>query len=178
MCILVKLIKIFCYSLLSILVIGSGIIFWMADPFFLKDPKDQYMIDVFNEKKTYFERVSQLVLSSQIDGYETASDLSHPEKEEYKRLISKISPGISVYKQFSFNINSTKSIGLVLFEFAGGGLSTIGPEWGKGIEYISGDPKNEGKIVTSLDNLSSLPAGNIYLKKIAPQWFIYFMNLD
>ena len=54
---------------------------------------------------------------------------------------------------------------------------TVGPEWAKGIKFISGNPKKEGDIVMSLDDPASLPIGDVYWKQIEPKWFITSKNL-
>jgi len=97
-------------------------------------------------------------------GSEADAKLSDARMNEYTTLLSEIHRGLIVTNGDA-----------IRFHVAGGGLSAIGPEWSKGIEYQPESP--EGIIVESLDRPASLAVGNVYLHQLAPHWFI-FENLD
>jgi hypothetical protein len=67
--------------------------------------------------------------------------------------------------------------GTVRFIYAGGGLSAIGPGWGKGIEFVPDDYRRKGSIAQNLDEARKLPP-NVYLREIEPHWFIFYQRDD
>jgi len=146
-------------------------LFWFADPLFLRAPKDRTLIAVFHRHRAAFTQLRKLAAADS-DGYFSESYLgggfSAQQQQECKKLLSEIDSGLIV----------TTSPQTVRFVFASGGLSAIGPEWLKGIEYISGDPAREGVVVKTLDHPASLPFGGVYLRPIAPRWFLVFQNTD
>lgn len=87
-------------------------------------------------------------------------------RDEYKKLISEIRPGLRVV----MNGNN----GVVRFIFAENG-STIGPSWAKGVEYLPGDYKREGLLSTNLDDAGNQPA-NVYIRLIQPKWFVFYQR--
>lgn len=87
-------------------------------------------------------------------------------RNEYKKLLSEIKPGLIVTADHD---------GTTRFIFAGGGLSAMGPGWLKGIEYIPGDYKKEGVLLPSLDKVDSFPE-DVYLRKIEPHWFLVYQR--
>ena len=163
----------YCVYISIILIFICLILFWMADPYFLRAPKDYYLLSLFKEKRNSFEALRRLTFEDSkeqwfFDNYNLGVNLGGARIKEYKKLISSIDSALNI----------TVDDQSVRFHFASGGISVIGPGWYKGIEYIPGNIKREGTIVTDLDNLSSLPVGDVYLKEITPQWFIFFQNTD
>jgi hypothetical protein len=96
-------------------------------------------------------------------------------RQEYKHLEAE------VYHSFDVIIWETANgpDNVVRFVFAWGGLSAIGPEWTKGIEYIPGDDndKDEAQLLPSLDQPGALPYG-MYVREIEPHWFIFYNYVD
>lgn len=159
--------------LISIVCIISGFIFWMADPLYLKSPTDQRLITIFQEHRAAFEKLRQMASDdSQKESYFSQSSLGNQlndaRKSEYKTLLSEIHSGLIV----------TTDNQSVRFIFAHGGLSAIGPEWFKGIEYISGNSRMEGAILPNLNKPASLPVGGVYLMPIERGWFVIFQKTE
>jgi hypothetical protein len=148
----------------------SASFFWLVDPMYLKAPSDHELTMIFQSHRVAFDKLRQMVTEdsityvseSHIDGH-----LSGERIIEYKRLLSEIDPGLVI----------TMSRFSVRFRFASGGLSAIGPEWMKGIEYTA-DPLREGVIVKSLDQPSSLAMGGVYLHQIEAKWYLILQKTD
>jgi hypothetical protein len=150
------------------------------DPLFIRAPKDYKLLIFFRDHRPELERIGQMMEEDSIWDIGRLSTFSWPwksaayknisdeRKKEYKQLLSKIDSSASISR------DSDK----IRIIFSGGGLSTIGPEWAKGIEYISGNPSREGIIVDNLDHPTSLAVGNIYLRQIEPGWYLFFQNTD
>ena len=158
------------------LVVVSGAVgaflFWLADPLYLKAPKDHELSAVFQSNHAAFEKLRQMATEDS-EPYISASHLDarldDGRRQEYKALLSAIRSGLIV------TTNGQKS---VRFIFAGGGLSAIGSGWLKGIEYLPGSVDREGTIVEELDQPASLATGGVYLRPIEPKWFLIFQKTD
>ena len=134
------------------------------------EPKDQELIATFYAHRQAFELLQEMATEDARRGwYLGASDpskLDQPRRDEYKKLISEIRPGLQVA------MNGTT--GVVRFIFAGEG-SAIGPDWVKGIEYVPGDHGWEGVLLPDLDKAASLPA-SVYIREIEPRWLIFYQR--
>jgi hypothetical protein len=143
----------------------------MADPLYLKAPKDRELFTVFHDHRAAFEKLRQMATEDSLS-YFSKSDLdarlSDQRKREYKNLLSEIRSGLVV----------TTDSQMAKFIFAGGGLSAIGPGWDKGIVYVPGSTDRAGVIRDNLDRPASLATGEVYLRQIEPKWFIIFEKTD
>jgi hypothetical protein len=155
----------------------SALLFWKADPFYLRAPSDQELIALYREHRSAFAELKHMAAEdAKSMGYFNAGDLTKLpvlRQQEYKRLIHEIHPctGISIWQ---IGIGPDNA---VRFEAASGGLLAIGPEWSKGIEYIPDDYKNHGaRLLHSLDNPGTLSEG-IYLREVEPNWYIYYNDM-
>ena len=150
----------------------GALLFWVVDPLYLKAPKDRELIKVFQDHRAAFEQLRQMATEDSVS-YLTESDLdarlSDMRRQKYKSLLSEIRPSLTVttYKQS------------VRFIFAsGGGLLAIGPGWLKGIEYLPGGTDREGVVLENLDQPASLATGDVYLRQIEPNWFVFVQKTD
>jgi hypothetical protein len=150
----------------------GALLFWLADPLYLKAPKDRALITVFQDHRAAFEQLRQMAVEDSIwDLNEAHLDarLDDKRKREYKRLLSEIRPGLGAGRDYD---------GKTRFIFAVGGLSAIGPEWVKGIEYVPGSTDRVGPVLENLDQPASLAWGGVYLRQIEPKWFVFFQKTD
>jgi hypothetical protein len=134
------------------------------------EPKDEELISSFHAHRQALEQVQEMATEDARRGwYLGASDpskLDQPRRDEYKKLVSEIRPGLDVV----MNGNN----GVVRFIFAQKG-SAFGPSWAKGIEYMPGDYKREGVLLPSL-NKAGILAADVYLRQIEPKWFIFYQR--
>jgi hypothetical protein len=150
----------------------GAIHFWSADPLYLKAPKDRDLITVFQDHRAAFQQLRQMAVEDSIwDLNEAHLDarLDDKRKQEYKRLLSEIRPGLGAGRDYD---------GKTRFIFAGGGLLAIGPGWAKGIEYVPGSTDRVRPVLENLDQPSSLAMGGMYLRQIGPKWFVFFQKTD
>jgi hypothetical protein len=161
------------FSLLVIAVFAAigGFLFWLADPLYLKAPTDEQLSRVFQTKRAAFEQLRQMAIEDSIT-YVSASDLdsrlSDDRKREYANRLSAINSGLIV----------TTDAQTVRFIFVVGGLSAIGSEWLKGIEYLPGGTDRAGVVVESLDRPDSLATGQVYLRQIDGDWYLFLQKTD
>ena len=94
-------------------------------------------------------------------------------RQEYKHLKAEMHPSFDVIIWGTANGPDN----VVKFVFAWGGLSAIGPEWTKGIEYVPGDDEDEAGFLPNLDKPGALPYG-MYVREIEPHWFIFYNYMD
>jgi hypothetical protein len=149
------------------------VLFFGNDPFNLRAPKDQNLINLFKRHRDEFEQLRQMVLddstntqyfsSSTIDN----SNLSESRKKMYKHLLDSISAGLVLQT----------NLGQVSFCFAGGGLSLWGPEWSKGIIYAPYLDKAT-IIEPDLENWKKTLPGFRYVRPIEVNWFVYYQRFD
>jgi hypothetical protein len=157
----------------------AALLFWMADPYYLKAPSDQKLMTRLHDHRAAFEALRQMAADdSKQEGYFNEHLLNEKfpwsRRQEYKHLEAEIYPSFDII--IWATVNGPYKV--VKFVFARGGLSAIGPEWTKGLEYIPGDyNKNEGQLLPSLDNPNTLPDG-MYVREIEPHWFIFYDYID
>jgi hypothetical protein len=158
----------------------AALLFWMADPYYLKAPSDQKLITRFLDHRAAFEELREMAADdSKQEGYfnEHLLNKKFPwsRRQEYKHLKAEIYPSFDII--IWATVKGPNNV--VRFVFAGGGLSAIGPEWTKGIEYIPGDDddKDEAQLLPSLDQPGALPYG-MYVREIEPHWFIFYNYMD
>ena len=144
--------------------------FWALDPLNIRAPKDQYLISLFHDHRTAFDRLSQIVNKDIAHGH--GIDKQSP---EYKDLLSELHP-IPMISPDPTIIPGGYG-GKVIFIFASGGLSAISSGWSKGIIYIPGSYERSGIIMQNLDAANKLPAQS-YLRRIEPNWFIFYRSSD
>lgn len=164
------LVKVFLYFVAMCVAIGA-LLALLADPLFLRAPKDRDLISLFQAHRATFERLRQMAAedSGVVSHFaESRLDvrLSEARRQEYKRLLPKVGSGLVI----------TTSHSAVRFRLASGGLLAIGPGWLKGIEYVTSSVDREGTVVDDLDHPAALAAGGVYLRQIEPHWFVVFQN--
>ena len=161
----------FVLALIFVFGIIGAILFWMADPLYLKAPPDSKLIRIFNNHRDAFESLRRMIVEDS-QSYVSASHLderlSDKRRAEYRNLISEIG---------AESIAPT-SMSAVRFVFTGGGLSAIGPEWFKGIEYAPEDSDRGGIVIGSLDQPRDLAEGKVYLRQIGPHWYLFLQKTD
>ena len=149
-------------------------LFWAADPLYLRAHNDRQLMTVFQAHRETFERLRQMTVQDMpLESYFSESHLDkrmrHVRWQEYKRLLSEIRSGVLVGGS-DFSVEASNRS--VRFVFA------QGSQWTKGLEYLPGSIDREGVIAQNLDRPSSLLAGEVYLRQIAPNWFIVFQKTD
>ncbi len=157
-------------------------VFWMADPFNFRAPKDEKLIAIFHAHREVFEKLQQMATEDAQHGlyldapyFDEGSKFDKSRQQEYEKLISEIRPGLHV------SIDGHEKG--ISFPFAWGGLLAIGSGWGKGIKYepnsfeINGVTYRQGwigDVLTNLDNARNLQAGTTYIRQIEPNWFLFY----
>jgi hypothetical protein len=158
-------------GLVVCLIAVGAILFWLADPLYLKAPKDHELIMVFQDHRAAFEKLRQMPAEDSA-GYVSESHLDarlgDKRRQEYKSLLSDIRPCRSMEGDYQ----TTR------FIFAGGGLLAIGPGWAKGIEYVPRSTDRVGPVLENLDQPASLAMGGVYLRQIEPYWFVFVQKTD
>ena len=158
-------------------------------------PKDQELLTDFHEHREAFEKIQQMATNdAQRELYLDAHDFQESKfdavrQQEYKRLISEIRPGLDVTIDGHDNVVISTHGNLLAphsvtnfetttlkFLFAGEG-SAIGSDWAKGIEFVPGNYKRQGVILTNLDEAHTLPA-NVYLRPVETNWFLFYQRTD
>lgn len=161
----------FALGLVVCLIAIGAILYWMADPLYLRAPKDRKLITFFQDHRAAFEKLRQMAAEDSA-GYLSESHLDarlgDKRNQEYKSLLSEIRPCRSMGGDYQ----TTR------FIFAGGGLLAIGPGWAKGIEYVPESTDRVGPVLENLDQPASLPMGGVYLRQIEPKWFVFFQKTD
>jgi hypothetical protein len=149
-------------------------VFWMTDPLHIRAPSDQKLLATFHDHRAALEKLRQMAIEDSqtkwyFNAFNPADDKTHDaRREEYRKLLNKISPSL----EWGVGYNGAMS-----FNFAEGGLSTIGPEWGKGIEYAPDNSVNDEGERPNLDHTRHWPS-DVYTRKIEPHWFIYYQQTD
>jgi len=98
-----------------------------------------------------------------ISAFDSDSKLAN--QQEYDNLMPRISSGMMA---------CTGDNGIVRFIMAGEGIA-ISPGWIKGIEYIPG--KKHGVIVDDLNDVSKFGT-RIHLRRLGPNWFLFYEGFD
>lgn len=164
--------KVIGIALIALCVVGGGL-FFAADPFYMRMPKDAVLLRELQARRGAYERVSQMMIedsnvASKFSRYELNKDLTQERRAEYEQLFAQLPVGMvaTTHRQSA------------RFIFASGGLLSIGPEWIKGVEYLPSAPTDWGKLVDNLDNPSGLAMGNVYLRPAQDQWYIFLQKTD
>jgi hypothetical protein len=140
--------------------------------------QDEKLIAIFHDNHQAFEKLQQMAIEDSRQGRyfskiyleqsrEEGSKIDESRLREYKNVISRIRPGLN------WQIDGRNNV--VRFIFAQGGLLAVGPGWIEGIEYIPGDYRRNGVVLTNLDKASTSPAG-IYLRPIETNWFLFYQR--
>ena len=120
------------------ILVGVGIIlFWLADPLYLKAPSDRKMLETFNSHRVAFERLSQMeeeFVQSDKEvlqrNYKHKSSLNVQPTEAWQHEHDSI---VSTIPYIHKGDVSADWNGMVRYRFAGGGILAIGSGWEKGI---------------------------------------------
>jgi hypothetical protein len=132
-------------------------------------PSDAMLVQVFQLHRDQFERLRQMVTedmrqTSYFSELNVSEVLPEPRRNEYKKLLQ-------VYRGLSVGVDHE---GGVRFIFASVG-EAIGPDWAKGIQFVPDNSKQIGTRMDTLDKSPTLPAG-VYVRQIAPAWFLFFQR--
>ena len=136
-------------------------------------PDDEKLLASFRSHRESFEQLRKLVTEdAKYDGYFSSSHLDsridEGRRAQYKELLDSVSDHLSVI------VNQDGSI---KFNVSEGGILSVGPGWSKGMEYIPGDVRKSGTLVSSLNRASSMGEG-IYLKRIDDRWFLFYERAE
>lgn len=132
-------------------------------------PSDDNVIRVFHVHRDEFERPRQMATedrqqTSLFSEVKLSNKLPASRRIEYQSLL-KLSPGLEVGANYD---------GSVRFIFTSIGQA-IAPGWAKGIEFVPDTGKVAGIQRETLDDAAKYPAG-VYLRKLEPQWFLFFQR--
>jgi len=132
-------------------------------------PSDEEVTGIFQAHRGELERLRQMATEDlHVASYFSAADISEAlpssRRNEYRNLL-KLWPNLQVGTDYD---------GTVRFIFASVGQA-ISAGWAKGIQFIP----NTGKVIgiqrNTLDDSTKLPGG-VYLRKLEPQWFLFFQR--
>ena len=154
------LLSIFCWAFVALCVCDA------ASPQ-ISTPSDSTLLTSFNAHRMEFERLRQMVTEDmhQISFFSEATITNvraDARRNEYRRLL-RLSPNLEVGTDYN---------GTVRFIFASSETLAVGSGWAKGIEFIPESVKEAGIPKKALDGCSGLSDG-VYLREIAPRWFIF-----
>jgi hypothetical protein len=157
---------------LVVCLIGGGLI-WLIDPIYLRVPKDAVVSQYFESHRATFERLRDMALNdahlaSRFAANGLDEKLGQDRSRQYQSLFAQLPPGVVV----------TTHRQSVRFIFATGGLLSIGSEWIKGIEYLPSASTDWGKSVNNLDDPAHLATGDVYLREVQPQWFLFLQKTE
>jgi hypothetical protein len=135
----------------------------------IEAPSDQELIALYQEHRSEFDRLRELATEDmRIQSYfnEATIDRIAPvsRRLEYQRLL-RLRAGLAVGVDYNGNVR---------FIFATRG-SAVSHSWAEGIQYSTPVSRLPGKPVATTDSAMSLPEG-IYLRELAPHWFILFQK--
>jgi len=134
-------------------------------------PTDKEIIKLFRAHRGNFEKLRKMTYNdikkaSFFSESKIPAGLPELRRNEYRNLL-KVSPGLEIGVNYD---------GTVRFIISSVGHATS-PGWAKGIQFIPDRAKIIGTRITSLDEVSNLPSG-VYLREIAPRWFLFFQRDD
>ena len=136
------------------------------------DPRDSELMASFREHRQAFETLCAMALedSGKVD-YISLETLREEDKLDSRRRAK--------YKDLLNEIKLVENIKVgdhdVVFEFRAGGLLAIGPSWGKGIIFYSGEYLGPiGRVVDDLDDLGD--RNGTYVKPLEKNWYLIYQN--
>jgi hypothetical protein len=133
-------------------------------------PSDATLLREFNSHRGEFERLRQMATEDMHQQgsftLATISDvLAESRRDKYRNLLN-ISPNLLVGIDYD---------GTTRFIFGKSDGLAIGPGWAKGIQFVPDGARLKETRTDSLDESGKLAAG-VYLRKIEPQWFIFYQR--
>jgi hypothetical protein len=161
------------YVILACLALG-GIAVLLFNPLNLHRFDDQRLIKEFYNHREVFEKLRKIITENpRLGPYVSVSNLKdsnldESQQHQTKDLLSIVHPSL---------ILTIDNDNVVRFIFAKGGVSAISGGWLKGLEYIPGDYRKEGLILTNLDKAGQLSPG-VYLRQIEPKWFLVYQRTE
>jgi hypothetical protein len=135
-------------------------------------PSDEALLSIFNQRRSTFDRLLEMVAQdmntqSIVISSQLSDRLPAARRDEYRALLSSINPLLTVGVDYD---------GQVRFVFLVHGISDIGPESAKGIEYVpEGVRTGATSYLRNLDSPGNLPEG-VYLRPLVPHWYIFFQR--
>ena len=162
--------------LLTPLVLGGLVAFaprLIMKASYFRVPNDSQLISKFLAHRTAFERLREIALqdskSRSFFRQHQLDDMAPDRREEYESLLTQIGPGFDV---------GTDQRTVRFIAAVGGSWISIGPEWVKGIEYIPLSLRGLEPFRHHLDDVRSLEWGNVYLRQIDQDWFVFVQKTD
>ena len=177
-------------------VLAAAILFWFnaggGYPFVgLNAANDRKLIALFHARRRAFDKLQEMatedVRRGWYLGFGEKSKIGEARWHEYKQLMFQIHRRLNVSMDgYGYGMR---------FIFAGGGMAAIGPGWVKGIEYVPGGYETngaiygkrevngvaysewQGLILSDLEQARTLPA-QVYLRRIEPNWFVFYQRTD
>ena len=156
-----------------------GLLLILAVIFFLRlgtfpsdEPRDRELEASFREHRQAFEILCAMALedSGKVD-YISLETLREEDKLDSRRRAK--------YKDLLNEIKLVENIKVgdhdVVFEYRAGGLLAIGPSWGKGIIFYSGEYLGPiGRVVDDLDDLGD--RNGTCVKPLEKNWYLIYQN--
>jgi hypothetical protein len=127
---------------------------WLFPPL----PDEQHVIALYAAHEQEFAALTKMIESH------CAGQLT----PEATAVASRINPRMRVVCDYD---------GTVRFILGVRGLMTIGPEQIIGLTYIPGDPARKGSVVPALAPHTQ-DVGNVYLRQVDNQWYVFTQNTD
>lgn len=154
------------FYIAAIVLIGVAVLSSRSDLFYFGALSDNDIIDLFHRDRPAFIKLQKMIAEDRVSSVTEQyvdPNLTRARWKQYYALMKKISHSLTI----TYSPQSTR------FVFSGGRFLSIGPEWTKGIVYAT-NPGREGAIRSSLNNPSELASGEVYLRKIQRDWFVFF----
>jgi hypothetical protein len=126
---------------------------WLFPPF----PDEQHVIALYAAHEQEFAALTKMIESHCVE----------PLSPEATAVASRIDPRMRVVCDY----------GTVRFILGVRGLMTIGPEQIIGLTHIPGDPARQGSVVSVLGPYTQ-DVGEVYLRRVDNQWYVFTQNTD
>lgn len=152
----------------ALIIVGVAVLLLKYDPFYFGLSRDKNLITIFQGHQPMFSKLRKMIGEDRVS-YVTEQyidpNLTRVRWKKYKTLMEEISPHLVM----TYGSESTR------FIFSKNEFSSIGPEWVKGIEYEN-NPKSGEIVKGTLDDPGALSYGEVYLRKIQRNWYVFFQK--
>ena len=136
------------------------------------DPRDSELMASFREHRQAFETLCAMALEDSgtvsyisLETLPGENNLESHRRAKYKDLLNEI----KLVENIKVGDHD------VVFEYRAGGLLAIGPSWGKGIIFYSGEYLGPiGRVVDNLDDLGD--RNGTYVKPLEKNWYLIYQN--
>jgi hypothetical protein len=138
-----------------------------------KMPTDREILSVFKANYSAFDRLREMAIEDSskeqfFSKSHLSEKLSDARRQEY----------LTQFERIKVDVEVTANDQSIRFIFFSSGKSAIGPEQFKGLEYLRVAIEKEGVLKRSLDDLKSMPVGEVYLRRIDTNWFLVVQKTD